>query len=490
MSSPSQISLTRVRFLFLFICLFFSFFSKGQVPLPRGSVTQLHLRPGGMPVSCKAEVREYFFPVDTPAAPAVSLITTSYIAEAPAGSANRPVIFIFNGGPGASSSPLHMNAFGPFRIEQGKDSSRLVANRYSLLDQADLVFMDPPGTGFTRVFDSARAFSYWDVQGDARIFTSVIRQWKKNKGRENSPVFLCGESYGTIRAAAILGLSDSLKITGTILLASVFDFSIVAPAPGNDMPYLLFLPGMAAVAWYHHKLPARIQSPEQAFREAAEFARNEYLPALVKGVDLTETGKKNMAIALSEWTGLPVDSLLKKNLRISSRDFQLMLLAGEGKRVGQLNGQITGPLHNPGVKPPFDDPSMSFRRSSRDLIGEYFRKELGFPDTSAYRSLNLGVNSRWNFQSMGDEFGYWTIIPDLLKGLDLQPGMKLLVAGGYYDLATPVYAARYVLEHGGVPGERVEYINFPTGHSIFEKEEELEKLSERVREFIRMQTRR
>lgn len=433
-----------------------------------------------------AEVREYFFPVDTPAAPAVSLITTSYIAEA--SPSNRPVVFIFNGGPGASSSPLHMNAFGPMRIIREKDSSRLSINRYSILDEADLVFMDPPGTGFTRVFDSARALGYWEVKKDARIFVQTIREWKKNHRRENAPIFLCGESYGTIRAAAILGLSDSLKISGTILLASVFDFSIMAPAPGNDMPYVLFLPGMAAVAWYHHKLPARVHSPEQAYREASDFALNKYLPALVKGVNLSEAGKKDMAIALSKWTGLPADSLIKKNLRISSPEFQLMLLAKEGKRVGQLNGQITGPLHNPGVKPPFDDPSMTFRRSSRDWLSEYFKKNLEFADTGSYRTLNLGVNSRWNFQSMGDEFGYWTIIPDLLKGMSLQPGMPLLVAGGYFDLATPVYAARYVLEHAGVPVDRVQYANFPTGHSIFEKEEELEKLSERVRVFIRKQS--
>jgi carboxypeptidase C (cathepsin A) len=432
----------------------------------------------------KAEVRETFFSADSSISPAVSVIAISYIKENITTSTQRPVVFVFNGGPGASSSPLHMNAFGPMRIRQSKDSSMLVQNPYCLLDLADLVFIDPPGTGFTRVFDSKAASAYWDVKGDAQLFADLIIKWKKENNRESSPVFLCGESYGTARAAMIVGITSDLPVSGVIFLSSVFDMSIVTPAPANDMPYVLFLPSMAAVAWYHHKLDPKIKSAEQAYNKAILFALNEYISALAKGINLSAKEREQTAVTLSGLTGLPKQTLLEKDLRITPADFELLLLAKEQKRIGQLNGQITGPLYNPGVKPPFDDPSMSLRPSTRGIVGNYFTKNLQFPDTLSYKTLNLDVNSRWNWSSMEEEIGYSTVTPKLKKAAKDQPALKLFVAGGYYDLATPLYAARYILEHAGIPAERITYASFPTGHSIFENETELEKLTKQIRSFI------
>lgn len=460
------------------------------IPGPRSSVSHHHGEFNKQAVNYTAHVKEYFFRPDSNPSPAVSAMATSYIKLNIPSTVVRPVLFIFNGGPGASSSPLHMNALGPWRIRREKDSSTLVENPYSLLDITDLVFIDPPGTGYTRVFDSTRAALYWDVKGDAQLFINIIQQWRKENNRIASPVFLCGESYGTTRAAAMLGLAGDLPVSGAILLASVFDFSIVAPAPGNDMPYVLYLPGMASVAWYHHKLDKRIISPEQAYAEAVTFSLNEYLPALAKGINLSNEERDEIAVKLSALTGLPKQTILEKDLRITPKDFQLLLLAKEGKRIGQLNGQITGPLHNPGAKPPFDDPSMSFSPSTRGIVGKYFNQVLRFADTASYRTLNLDVNSRWNFSYMAEEFGYWTVAPGIIKALKVQPQLKLLVAGGYYDLATPVYAARYILEHIGVPAGRIIYANFPTGHSIFEKEEELKKLADLIRVFMAEQNRK
>ena len=461
-----------------------------SMPAPRTALSQHHGTYNGQAVNYSALVKEYFFSPDSNRSPAVSAMATSYIKLNIPSAGDRPVLFIFNGGPGASSSPLHMNAFGPWRIKRGKDSSTLIENPYSLLDITDLVFIDPPGTGYTRVFDSSGAARYWDVKGDAQLFIDLIQQWRQENNRTASPVYLCGESYGSTRAAAMLGLAKDLPVSGTILLASVFDFSIVAPAPGNDMPYVLYLPGMAAVAWFHHKLDKRINSPEQAYAEAVTFSLNEYLPALAKGIHLSEKEKEQTAAKLSAFTGLPKLTILEKDLRITPKDFQLLLLSKEGKRVGQLNGQITGPLHNPGAKPPFDDPSMSFSPSTRGMVGKYFNQELLFADSATYRTLNLDVNSRWNFSYMAEEFGYWTVAPGIIKAMKDQPHLKLLVAGGYYDLATPVYAARYVLEHIAVPADRVTYANFPTGHSIFDKEEELKKLAGLIRTFITDQNRK
>jgi carboxypeptidase C (cathepsin A) len=473
-----------IRSFFLVQAVLISLIIRGQKP--RGAVTHHRGSFNGQALNYSAIVDEDFIYPDKAISPAVSLITTSYIKENSA-STNRPIVFIFNGGPGASSSPLHMNALGPWRIKQGKDSAVLVENTYSLLDLADLVFIDPPGTGFTRVFLPDVAKHYWDVKGDAQMFIDIIKKWKRANNREASPVFLCGESYGTTRATAMMGLAKDLKISGAILLSSVFDLTIINPAPGNDMPYVLYLPGMAAVAYYHKKADKRITSPEQAYEEGVRFALDEYIAALAKGVSLTAKEKEKIAAKLSGLIGLSKEIILEKDLRITPKDFQLLLLAKEQKRVGQLNGQITGPLHNPGAKPPFDDPSMSMGPSTRGIVGRYFKQTLLFPDTGTYRTLNLDVNSAWNWSSMEEDLGYLTVAGYLPKILKEQPHLNLLVAGGYYDLATPIYAARYILEHVGVKADRVTYANFPTGHSIFEKEEELKKLTDRVRVFIEVQ---
>jgi carboxypeptidase C (cathepsin A) len=442
----------------------------------------------GQPINYWAIVKEFYFSPDSGGSVAASAITTSYIKEN--ATMDRPVVFVFNGGPGASSSPLHMNALGPWRIKPGKDSATLIENQYSLLDLADLVFIDPPGTGFTKVLDKKAAGKYWDVKGDAQLFIELVKKWKVENNRAASPVFLCGESYGTTRATAMMGLAKDLKISGAILLSSVFDLTIINPAPGNDMPYVLYLPGMAAVAYYHKKADKKITSPEQAYEEGVRFALDEYIAALAKGVSLSQKEKEKIATKLAGLIGLSKEIILEKDLRITPKDFQLLLLAKEEKRVGQLNGQITGPLHNPGAKPPFDDPSMSMGPSTRGIVGRYFKQNLLFPDTGTYRTLNLDVNSAWNWTSMEEDLGYLTVAGYLPKVLKEQPHLNLLVAGGYYDLATPIYAARYILEHVGVKADRVTYANFPTGHSIFEKEEELKRLTELVKWFILMQNKK
>ena len=455
------------------------------LPLERISISHHQGVIQGHAIEFNAEVKETIFWSDDNKSPTVSAITTSYIIENNGTPDSvRPILFVFNGGPGASSSPLHMNAFGPMRILQSRDSPSLIPNSYSLLDLADLVFIDPPGTGFTKVFDSIVAAMYWDVKGDAKLFVDLINKWKKDHHRESSPIFLCGESYGTTRAAMILGIAKDLPISGVIFLSSLFDMSIVNPAPANDMPYVLFLPSMAALAWYHHKLSPGIKSATQAYNEAIQFSLNEYISALAKGINLPIKERQHTIFRLSQIIGLPSKTLMEKDIRITPLDFELLLLETEKKRIGQLNGQITGPLHNPGVKPPFDDPSMSMRPSTKGIVGNYFNQYLKFSDTLSYKTLNLDINSRWNWSSMQEEIGYSTVIPKLQKAIKEQPGLKLFVTGGYYDLATPLYAARYELEHSGIPKEKITYVNFPTGHSIFENEIELEKLTKLIRRFI------
>src|SRR5579863_2550408 len=224
--------------------------SVGYSQTQRMAVSAGAITIGAKLIKYKSTVTESFLP-DT-GKPATSIITISYEAEQ-ADSPDRPVIFLFNGGPGASSSPLHMRAFGPVRLAKASDSMNQIANVYSLLDVADLVFVDPAGTGFTRIFDTVNAATYWDVVNDAKCIIDIIKRWKLGHHRNASPVFLCGESYGTLRAAKMLGIAEDFPVKGVILLSAFLDLSLVAPISGNEMPFVLSLPSMAAIAFYHNK---------------------------------------------------------------------------------------------------------------------------------------------------------------------------------------------------------------------------------------------
>jgi carboxypeptidase C (cathepsin A) len=414
--------------------------------------------------------------------PEASVITWSYILDAQGSNNTRPVVFIFNGGPGASSSPLHLHAFGPY-ILSSQGSGGPVINDNSLLDAADMVFIDPVGTGYTRLFIPDSCRKYWDVREDAESVIFVIGRWLKEHKREASAVYLCGESYGTIRVAEILGIDKSFPVAGAIMLSAAFDISSWTTVPGNDLPYIFNLPTMAAIARYHRKGSLESADPSDAFRKAYKYASEKYFPALVKGNDLTTPGKHKLALELSRITGIPVDTILAKDLRIKAEDFELLLLAGEDKRTGQLDGRKTGPLHTD-LRPPYNDPSMSRGdTSSVRMRKEYLNVFLGFRDSSAFKSLNLEVNSFWNWTSALKEF-YFTVLPELSKGAIENPGLRIFIAGGIFDLATPLSAAKYQIDHSGISSQRIHFEPFPSGHSIFEDQDELKILSDKIRRFI------
>ncbi len=454
-------------------------------PAPRIAVTSHTGKFNDHDLSYKAIVEESFLTSLQKNTAVASIITTSYIAEGSQPGADRPVMFIFNGGPGASSSPLHMNAFGPRLLKRGNGKNVLIDNSNSLLDVADLVFIDPPGTGFTRIFNADSSKKYWDVKGDALCFIDCIKKWVYKNKRETSQLFLCGESYGTMRAAEMLGLDSNLHFAGVILFSSFLDMTAVADEPENDMQYQLYLPSMAAAAFLHNKIDKKEKSLEQIFEEAISFVQKEYAPLLFKGNELSETEKKIAAEKISKLIGISPGKIFEHNLRISSGQFQKMLLADEEKRIGQLDAQITGPLNAPGVKPPYDDPSMFRFPSNRTDVARYFTATLNFPDTGMYRTLNLDVNAKWNWNSIKEFPGYISVAPAIAKAMKEQKDLRLFIAGGYYDLATPVYAVRYAMSHTDAPANRIIYSFFPTGHSIFEYEEQLGKLIKQIRDFIR-----
>ena len=455
----------------------------GIAQTPRTGHSEGMVTINSAPIHYKSVVEENFMPVqgDTVG----SIITTSYLAES-AASQNRPVVFLFNGGPGASSSPLHMYAFGPVRLKKSQDSTIPVNNQYSLLDVADLVFIDPMGTGFTRVFKESKARDYWDVEGDARSIIETIKNWKKKYNRESSPTFVCGESYGTIRASEMLGIAENFQVDGVLLFSMTIDFSLESPVSGNEMPYLLTIPSMTAIASYYHKSGDAYATPQMAFNAGADFARGDYVRALFKGNTLTDEERTLVGRKLSKLIGLSMKTILDHNLRITTENFEMLLLKDENRRIGKLDARISAPL--PDTSIPYsarDDPSLRVNTiMSKDAVGKYFRQQLGFPDTSLYKSVDFDVNGKWKWTSMDAYLGYYSVLPKLEKALHDNSKLRLLVAGGMYDLATPLYAGKYLLGQSSIPTDRTTFLSFPTGHSIFQDESALAKLSREVKHFI------
>lgn len=416
------------------------------------------------------------------------MVTTSYIAEGAGGAAARPVLFLFNGGPGASTTPLHFGAFGPMRRFGSGETAYLQANPDSLLDVADLVFIDPVGTGFSIPEDEGDGALFWSREGDARSVASVIEAWLQRHGREASPRYLLGQSYGTVRAAEIARLAPDLGFDGILL------FALVSNNRQGELDYAVRFPSMAATAWYHERI-ARDEDIDVVFAQAVDFVNEVYIPALEAGDALEDAQRQAVATAMSDMVGLPADFIAEKDLRLSNRDFMLTLLEDEGLRTGQLDTRATARLDAPARRPPYDDPGLSYHPGEpAEPVGEpalvfdpeqygsiveaYYGEMLGFDPERPYRALNLDVNAAW------DHEGFPPAIPYLAAAMEADDGLRLFWAAGYYDLSTPAYGGRYALEAAGIPAGRLTAAYFPAGHSVFVGEENRALLGEALRDFL------
>jgi carboxypeptidase C (cathepsin A) len=456
---------------------------------PRVSVTAHEGIFNGKKISYTATVQETFLSLNKKVSTGSSVITTSYVENNQPDPAARPVIFIFNGGPGASSSPLHMHALGPYSIVTNPKThvQSITGNPLSVLDAADLVFIDPVGTGYTKTTDSVTTRAHWDVEQDAQTVIDLVRAWVQTNNRAASPVYMCGQSYGTTRAAEVLGLAPDLHLAGVLFLSAMFDRASQAFVAGNDMPYLLYLPTMAAVAWYHQKANASRQTLEQRFNQAVKFSQNEYASALMKGSAITLADKQHIAESLAALTGLSAKQYLDSNLRISNEAFQSLLLASKGERLGQLDGRISTTVKPVSATPsPYNDPSFAstINTSKVNPVSTYFADTLRFPAKGNYVSLNLKANFAWTWPATNGFIEYWTVAPFIAAAMQKQPQLRILVAGGYFDLATPLYATMYTLDHVGADSKRITYVNFATGHDTFDTEENLKLLTDKVRGFV------
>jgi carboxypeptidase C (cathepsin A) len=422
-------------------------------------------------------------------------------------SADRPITFIYNGGPGSSTVWLHMGAFGPRRVVTLDNSHTptapytVVDNAYSLLDVSDMVFIDAPGTGFSRIAGNDAHQAFYGVDADAYAFTRFITDFLSKYGRWNSPKYLFGESYGTLRSAVVvneLELSNDVDFNGVIMLSQVLNADLAAdtPAlnPGTDETYILALPTYAAAAWYHNRVgndrPAAI---ETYMREVEQFATTDYASALQAGSELSAARRQDVASRMAHYIGLPVAYLLKADLRIDAGQFAQMLQDSDGRTTGQLDARFSGPTMDLLSKEADYDPQRASIRSAYvSTFNAYVREVLGFGNGRTYRP-EIDLSKDWNndHQPPGQSStvpSIQNVMPDLASAMKYNTKLKVMVNGGYYDLNTPFYEDWYECHHLQIPAtlqDNIEFHYYESGHMVYAHEESLKQLHANVADFIR-----
>jgi carboxypeptidase C (cathepsin A) len=418
--------------------------------------------------------------------------------------AHRPIMFLYNGGPGSSTVWLHMGAFGPKRVVTADDTHspaapyKVVDNEYTLLDASDLVFIDAPGTGFGHLRGADKEKAFYGIDQDAHAFADFIVEFLSRHNRWNSPKYLFGESYGTTRSAAlanILSNEKEMDLNGVILLSQVlnFDDGVDAPQfnPGVDLPYVFALPTYAATAWYHHKLPNQPAAIEPLLREVEGFALGEYLQALAQGSALSAERKTQIAAKLHDYTGLPADYIERANLRVNGGEFEKTLL-GADITTGRLDTRFAGPTIDPMSKEADYDPqSAAISSAYVSAFNEYVRGTLKFGDKKTYKP-EIDVEKYWDFlhQPPGAPSkipGSLNVMPDLAVAMKTNPNLKVQLNGGYYDLATPYFAAEYELHQLPIQPSlqgNIEMHFYTSGHMVYAHEPDLKALHANVAQFI------
>ncbi len=417
---------------------------------------------------------------------------------------HRPITFLYNGGPGSSTVWLHMGAFGPKRVVTADDKHvpaapyRVVDNDYSLLDVSDLVFIDAPGTGFGHLRGADKEKAFYGVDQDAHAFANFIVAFLSRHGRWNSPKYLFGESYGTTRSAVLANLlqsEKSLDLNGVILLSQIlnFDDSVDEPQfnPGVDLPYVLALPTYAATAWYHHKLSNPPAEIEPLLREVEKFALTEYSEALAAGATLAPEVKAAVAAKLSAYTGLAAEYIERADLRVNGGEFEKTLLGSE-VTTGRLDTRFAGPTIDPMSKEADYDPqSAAISSAYVSAFNDYVRSTLKFGDKLTYKA-EIDVEKSWDFQHQAPGAPMklpitTNVAPDLAVAMKQNPVLKVQLNGGYYDLATPYFAAVYELRQLPIQTSlesNIEMHFYTSGHMVYAHEPDLKALHANVAAFI------
>lgn len=457
------------------------------------SVTRHEVVIGGETIRYTARAGSMTLP-DYEGKPKADVFYVAYTRDDADDPASRPITFAFNGGPGSSSVWLHLGALGPRRVLMDDEGNplpppyRLVPNEHAWLDLTDLVFIDPVGTGYSRAVEGESAKQFHGLDEDIRWMGDFIRLWTTQNRRWASPKFLAGESYGTTRAAGLAGyLQDThgMYLNGIVLISPVLNFQTIRFDTGNDTPYWLYLPTYTATAWHHGRLPSDLQADlGAALAESERFASNDYLVALARGDQLTREERDAVIVELARLTGLSEAFIEQSNLRIRIGEFCKELLRDEGRTVGRLDSRFKG-IDRRGTGDGFDyDPSYAaIQGPYTATLNDYVRRELGYENDHPYEILTGRVHP-WSYGSA--ENRYADVADTLRAAMTKNPDLRVLVASGYYDLATPYFAADYTVAHLGLdPTLRghIAQTYYRSGHMMYIRLEDLATLKADVADF-------
>ena len=425
---------------------------------------------------------------------------TAYFKEGVTDNSKRPILFAYNGGPGSSSIWLHMGVIGPKRVEIN-DAGYTPAAPYNLeenpnspIDLADIVMIDPVGTGLSHAIGKAKNTDFWGVDEDIRSVSLFIKQFINEHNRWNSPKYLLGESYGTMRNAGVMNYLQErlgMALNGVVMVSAVFDIRMLAFAAGDDISYITNLPTYAATAWYHDQVPGK---PEltKFLQDARDFAGGAYASALMKGDQLAGMERQDVLKKLAYFTGLSEEYLSRANLRVSQPEFSQQLMRDQGETVGRLDSRFTGVNQDLNSQyTDYDPQSAAISPGYTAAFMDYYYNQLGV-DKSNYYNVSAyarrGFNWKWEHgHGRGFPTGGVNTGVDMAEALSHNPNLKVLIMNGYYDLATPFYNVEYTIDHLGLTPEIKKNIimkYYEAGHMMYTHEESLKMFKKDLAAFI------
>jgi carboxypeptidase C (cathepsin A) len=431
----------------------------------------------------------------TDGASRASVFYTAYTRQGETNKATRPLLFCFNGGPGSSSVWLHLGGLGPRRVKLNDDGTMppppfgLVDNEFSVLHAADLVFIDPVATGFSRPTKDEKAEQFFGQTPDVESVGEFIRLWTTRHERWRSPKYLLGESYGVFRAAGLaehLHSRYGLYLNGVVLLSGLLDFATLREGPGNDIPSIVFLPTYTATAHYHKKLPADLQADRaKALAESREFAFGDYSRALLLGKALPADQHKKVVAKLARLTGLSASIIEENELQVDTSRFREMLLRDQGLIIGRYDARITGRDADKSFPAPRFDPSFAATLGPFSAaMNSYLREELKFENDLPYEIL-AGVGP-WNYDARSS---YPSVADRLASAMSQNPYLRVLVLSGLRDLACPVDGIRYSIDHLQLDEtyrKNITYAEYESGHMMYVNRPDLKKLQKDLEQFLKL----
>ena len=468
-------------------------------PKEESSVTDHSIKVAGQTIPYKATAGTILLKNEKDE-PQALIYYTAYTRSDVKDPSQRPLSFLYNGGPGSSSIWLHMGSFGPKRVVTANAGItppapyKIEDNPNCLLDKSDLVFIDPVGTGFSKAVGKAQDKDFWGVDQDAKSIALFVQTYVTRNSRWNSSKFLIGESYGTFRNAALANLLQSrngIYLNGLVMVSSVWDLGTISFYPGQDLTYILYLPSYAATAWYHKVLKDRPENLEAFLDEASTFAKGEYADALLKGDTLSGADKAAVGKKLSRFTGLSEDYLIRSNLRVRLDRFMQELQLSRGLTTGRLDARFSGPTYDlVESSADYDPQTTAITGAFVAAFNIYLSEDLKFGQDKTYHVSADFKDNHWDWKHEGSVFGFPgspSVVQDMAQAIINNPRLQVEMEDGYYDLATPFFEAEYATDHLGLPEnlrKNIHHKYYEAGHMMYLREEDLSRLKSNVATFI------